>query len=417
MRLSELKTGDRGVIVKVTGHGGFRKRIVEMGFIRGKAVDVLQSAPLQDPVKYRLMGYEVSLRHDEAAMIEVVSEQEALELEQAGEQQAIRQQPLHPTVEERMHARAMQRRKVINVALVGNPNCGKTSLFNWASGAHERVGNYSGVTVDAKEGTAHFEGYEFRLVDLPGTYSLSAYSPEELYVRREIIDKTPDIIINVIDASNLERNLYLTTQLIDMNVRMVCALNMYDEADRRGDHLDHHALGRLFGVPMVPTVFTTGKGVNLLFHIIINMYEGVDFLDAKGNLPEEVARDIQEWHRAYGGDHDEEHDEDFAAGTRPHGNVYHHIHVNHGQHLEEIIDSVQREIRRVENIRSRYSTRYLAIKLVEKDAETEKMVRILPHGSDILAVRDNAVKRYTAPCKRRCMPPATRKTPIAPPMP
>ena len=170
MRLSELKTGDRGVIVKVTGHGGFRKRIVEMGFIRGKAVDVLQSAPLQDPVKYRLMGYEVSLRHDEAAMIEVVSEQEALELEQAGEQQAIRQQPLHPTVEERMHARAMLRRKVINVALVGNPNCGKTSLFNWASGAHERVGNYSGVTVDAKEGTAHFEGYEFRLVDLPGTY-------------------------------------------------------------------------------------------------------------------------------------------------------------------------------------------------------------------------------------------------------
>ena len=394
MRLSELKTGDRGVIVKVTGHGGFRKRIVEMGFIRGKAVDVLQSAPLQDPVKYRLMGYEVSLRHDEAAMIEVVSEQEALEQEQAGEQQAIRQQPLHPTVEERMHARAMQRRKVINVALVGNPNCGKTSLFNWASGAHERVGNYSGVTVDAKEGTAHFEGYEFRLVDLPGTYSLSAYSPEELYVRREIIDKTPDIIINVIDASNLERNLYLTTQLIDMNVRMVCALNMYDEADRRGDHLDHHALGRLFGVPMVPTVFTTGKGVNLLFHIIINMYEGVDFLDAKGNLPEEVARDIQEWHRAYGGDHDEEHDEDFAAGTRPHGNVYHHIHVNHGKHLEEIIDSVQREIRRVENIRSRYSTRYLAIKLVEKDAETEKMVRSLPHGSDILAVRDNAVKRY-----------------------
>ncbi len=390
MRLSELSTGDRAVIVKVTGHGGFRKRIVEMGFIRGKSIEVLQSAPLQDPVKYRLMGYEVSLRHDEAAMIEVVSEQEAAEQEHDSEQVP----PLQSTMEQRMHTRAMERRKVINVALVGNPNCGKTSLFNWASGSHEKVGNYSGVTVDAKEGTAKFEGYEFRLVDLPGTYSLSAYSPEELYVRREIIDKTPDIIINVIDASNLERNLYLTTQLIDMNVRMVCALNMYDEAGRRGDHLDHHALGKLFGVPMVPTIFKTGKGVNLLFHIIINMYEGVDFLDAEGNLPEEVARDIQEWHRAYGGEYEDKHEEDFAAGTRPQGNVYHHIHVNHGQHLEEVINTVQAEIRKVPNIRSRYSTRYLAIKLVEKDAETERLISTLPHGKNILAVRDNAVKRY-----------------------
>ena len=110
------------------------------------------------------------------------------------------------------------------MALVGNPNCGKTSLFNLASGAHEHVGNYSGVTVDAKEGYFDFEGYHFRIVDLPGTYSLSAYTPEEIYVRRHIINETPDVIINVVDSSNLERNLHLTTQLIDMNVRMVVAL-------------------------------------------------------------------------------------------------------------------------------------------------------------------------------------------------
>src|SRR5574344_234097 len=244
MKLSELKTGERGVIVKVLGHGGFRKRIVEMGFIKGTVVEVLLNAPLQDPVKYKIMGYEVSLRHNEADMIEIVSTEEAkaLEAEEAKAMDSGDKTSLqaagekvcqdYEMTEQRLHNVAMKKRRSINVALVGNPNCGKTSLFNFVSGAHERVGNYSGVTVDAKEGKAFFEGYEFNIVDLPGTYSLSAYSPEEMYVRRQIIDKTPDIVINVIDSSNLERNLYLTTQLIDMNLRMVCALNMYDELDK-----------------------------------------------------------------------------------------------------------------------------------------------------------------------------------------
>lgn len=238
MNLSELKTGERGVIVKVTGHGGFRKRIVEMGFIKGKVVDVLQNAPLQDPVKYRIMGYEVSLRRSEAGMIEVISEEEAKNIEKSELPQDGRVldncEDNNILSDVQMRDAAMKKRRTINVALIGNPNCGKTSLFNFASGAHERVGNYSGVTVDAKEGHASFEGYEFNLIDLPGTYSLSAYSPEELYVRKHIIEKTPDIIINVIDASNLERNLYLTTQLIDMHLRMVCALNMFDETEERG---------------------------------------------------------------------------------------------------------------------------------------------------------------------------------------
>ena len=233
MRLSDLHTGERGVIVKVLGHGGFRKRIVEMGFIKGKVVEVLLNAPLQDPVKYKIMGYEVSLRRAEAGMIEIISEEEArkLSLEEKRQSEDLTiadDNDDQPLTEKQLHDVAMRKRRIINVALVGNPNCGKTSLFNFASGAHERVGNYSGVTVDAKEGFAEFEGYRFNLVDLPGTYSLSAYSPEELYVRKQIIEKTPDIVINVIDASNLERNLYLTTQLVDMNLRVVCALNMFD---------------------------------------------------------------------------------------------------------------------------------------------------------------------------------------------
>ena len=213
MRLSELKTGERGVIVKVIGHGGFRKRIVEMGFIKGKIVDVLQNAPLQDPVKYKVMGYEISLRRSEASMIEIMSLEEARQwLNKYPNSQELgipdkEEDDPQPLSDKELHDAALKKRRIINVALVGNPNCGKTSLFNFASGAHEKVGNYSGVTVDAKEGHATFEGYEFNIIDLPGTYSLSAYSPEELYVRKQLIEKTPDVVINVIDTSNLERNL------------------------------------------------------------------------------------------------------------------------------------------------------------------------------------------------------------------
>ena len=389
MKLSELRTGEKGVIVKVLGHGGFRKRIVEMGFIKGKVVEVLLNAPLQDPVKYKIMGYEVSLRHKEADMIEIVSTEEAKTLEmdngqtwQNGEM-----------TEQRLHNAAMKRRRTINVALVGNPNCGKTSLFNFVSGAHERVGNYSGVTVDAKEGHASFEGYDFNIVDLPGTYSLSAYSPEEMYVRRQIIDKTPDVILNVLDASNLERNLYLTTQLIDMHPRMICALNMYDEFEQRGDSIDYKKLGQLLGVPMVPTVFKSGKGVETLFHIIINLYEGVDFIDKKGNINPEVAKQIQDWHKEYDDEGIEEHSEDFAHGDKPNNSVFRHIHLNHGALIESAIDIIQKELRKETSLRHKYSTRYLSIKLLEMDSEAEKVVRELPDGENIITIRDKQANR------------------------
>ena len=389
MRLSELKTGEKGVIVKVLGHGGFRKRIVEMGFIKGKTVEVLLNAPLRDPIKYKVLGYEISLRRQEADMIEIISEQEAKEQSVEPDYHKGLSEEVRLN-EEDLKRLALGKRRTINVALVGNPNCGKTSLFNIASGLHEHVGNYSGVTVDAKEGYFDFQGYHFRIVDLPGTYSLSAYSPEEIYVRRHIINETPDIIINVVDASNLERNLYLTTQLIDMNVRMVIALNMYDELEASGNTLDYIKLGQLFGVPMLPTVGRTGKGIDQLFHLIIDIYEGGDFLDAKGKVRAEILNDLRNWHKEYVPDHDFDTQED--EKERQSG-CYRHIHINHGPELERSIDEVKRGISVNENIRHKYSTRFLAIKLLENDKDLEKTVLEFPNGKEIMEIRDREVQR------------------------
>ncbi len=353
MKLSELKTGQSGIIIKVSGHGGFRKRIIEMGFISGKRVEVLLNAPLRDPVKYKIMGYEVSLRHSEADLIEVLPDHEETHSEIQTETLHGLKCNDHAPLSDKMKEALKQKRHTINVALVGNPNCGKTSLFNFASGAHERVGNYSGVTVDAKYGWAEFEGYRFELVDLPGTYSLSAYSPEELYVRKQLVEKTPDVVINVIDASNLERNLYLTTQLIDMHLRMVCALNMFDETEQRGDHIDHQKLSELFGVPMVPTVFTTGRGVDQLFREIIATYEGQE--DSQPN--------------------------------------FRHVHINHGHELEHGINEIQEHLKQEADLRQKYSTRYLAIKLLENDAEVGKIISRLPDAKEIIEHRNQAAAR------------------------
>ena len=402
MRLSELGTGEKGVIVKVLGHGGFRKRIVEMGFIKGKTVEVLLNAPLKDPIKYKVLGYEISLRRQEAEMIEVVSEEEAKK--QA--EKAVYHEGLPEDVsvkEEDMKRLALGKRRTINVALVGNPNSGKTSLFNLASGAHEHVGNYSGVTVDAKEGYFDFEGYHFRIVDLPGTYSLSAYTPEEIYVRRHIVDETPDVIINVVDSSNLERNLYLTTQLIDMNVRMVVALNIYDELESSGNTLDYHLLSKLFGVPMVPTVSKKNRGLDTLFHVVINLYEGVDFFDKQGNMNPEVLKDLTEWHDSLEDrkNHEEEHLEDYVREHKRKGRVFRHIHINHGPDLEKAIDAVKEEVSKNEFIRHKYST-FLSIKLLENDPDIESFVRTLPNAGEIFRIRDKMAKRVQDTMNEDC---------------
>ena len=364
MKLSELKTGEKGVIVKVYGYGGFRKRIIEMGFVRGKNVEVLQNAPLQDPVIYKLLGYEVSLRHQEADMIEVVREGSVgNEIIAETSPQVRVSGSVYGSSHEGDFVRheALRERRHLNIALVGNPNCGKTSLFNYASGAHARVGNYSGVTVDATVAKASFYGYEFMLTDLPGTYSLTCYSPEELYVREHLTSQLPDVVINVIDASNLERNLYLTTQLVDMNVPMVCALNMYDEFERRGDHVDLKTLSTLFGMPMVPTSFKSGRGVKDLFRAVIQVYER-------------------------------------KAG------VARHIHINYGHEIEDGIRHLQQYLRSPQATSSQQSpatllppslsTRYVAVKLMEGDKEIEKLVdKASSEAGGWRALRDSAAAR------------------------
>lgn len=348
MRLSDLNTGEQGVIVKVNGHGSFRKRLIEMGFIAGKKVTVVLNAPLKDPIEYEILGYKLSLRRSEAEQIEVIGESEAKEVMKKD----ISFDTIYAddsdeewSLNNLMKKLAEERKHVIRVALVGNPNCGKTSLFNIASGSHEHVGNYSGVTVDAKEGRFEYKGYKFVLVDLPGTYSLSAYSPEELYVRKNLIDNVPDVVINVVDASNIERNLYLTAQVIDMNLRVVMALNMYDEFKDKGDELDIKQLGYLLGMPVCPTVSRDGTGIPELFDTVIKIYTQSD---------PKLAR---------------------------------HIHINHGAELEKSIDRIKLLLQKNQSLRDKYSTRYLAIKYLEDDKDIEKIIDALPNRDEIISAR------------------------------
>lgn len=338
MRLSDLKPGQSAVVVKVLGHGAFRKRMIEMGFVKGRTVKDMLQAPLNDPVKYSLMGYEVSLRRSEAAQV-VVAEVDAQGHPRPDNDQAAYEIPLAPG-----HLSA------INVALIGNPNCGKTSLFNVASGAREHVGNYSGVTVDAKTGTFRQDDVTFRIVDLPGTYSLACYSPEELYVRKYLRDNEPDVIVNIVDATNLERNLYLTTELINMNRPMVIALNMFDELKQKGISLDYKKLSEMIGVPIVPTVARTGEGIRQLFDAVIAVAE------------------------------------DRHAVVR-------HVHVTLGKELEQSVGVLNRALKADPDLRPRFSPRYMAIKLLENDKEVESLVEGTKDAKEIFELRDCEVER------------------------
>ena len=332
MILSDLQINNEAVIVKIRGRGAFRKRITEMGFVKGKTVKTIKKAPLQDPVEYEILGYQVSLRNSEASLIEVITKDEIETLDKLSIE--------FSTNEDFLINKAKEKGKIINVALVGNPNCGKTTLFNHASGSQEHVGNYSGVTVDAK--SAHFKhkDYTIKVIDLPGTYSLSAYSPEELYVRNYITNEHPDIIINVIDGSNLERNLYLTTQLIDMDVKIVMALNMYDELEKKGDKFNYDKFGAMLGIPVVPTVSSRGRGIIQLFNKIIELYED--------NEP-----------------------------------YYRHIHINYGKNIESAIQDIQEKIKKNPIVTDIYSSRFLAIKLLEKDSETHQIISDIENYQEI----------------------------------
>lgn len=346
MRLSELKPGQTGVITKILGHGAFRKRVMEMGFVRGREVSVILNAPLQDPVKYALMGYEVSLRRAEATLIEV----ELLEEWNASADHADHAADISESENTGNNKKHLRRDKIINIALIGNPNCGKTSLFNRVSGAHEHVGNYAGVTVGAKEGTLKYKGYRMNIVDLPGTYSLSAYSPEELYVMRYLREETPDVIINVVVSSNLERNLYLTTELIDMNLPMVVDLNMYDELQKSNAKLDYKSLGKMLGVPFVPTIASTGWGIDKLLDTVIEIYEMKN------------------------------------PDTR-------HIHVSMNPEIEQAVSILNAEFKKDHLVTEHFSPRFLAIKFMERDPEVEKMLSSNSNYERWSEIRDREDRR------------------------
>lgn len=336
MKLSELHNGESAVIVKVSGHGGFRKRIMEMGFVRGRKVTSVIDAPLNDPIKYTIMGYDVLLRRSEAQLIEVLPEEEANAMLSAEDAKA----PNFFACTDcdscglscNYKRNKTTQRNIINIAFVGNPNSGKTSLFNALSGGHEHVGNYSGVTVDVKTGHFNYKGYHFNITDLPGTYSLSAYSPEEVFVRRNLLEAMPDVIVNVVVASNLERNLYLTTELIDLSQRVVVALNMYDELDATGAKLDYENLGSMIGIPMVPTVAKTGKGLDKLLDTIIEMFEGAN----------KSAR---------------------------------HVHINYGTVLEPEISQLADILHESEDFPQQFPARYWAIKMIENDKEVHNLLK------------------------------------------
>lgn len=336
--LSQLKPGEKGIIIKIHGHGAFRKRVMEMGFVRGREVTMILNAPLQDPIKFSLMGYEISLRRAEAELIEICSTGEWDEdenIKKAGRQ--------NNSGDDSNNTR---RDKIINIALIGNPNCGKTSIFNFVSGAHEHVGNYAGVTVGAKEGTMNYKGYRFNVVDLPGTYSQSAYSPEELYVMRYLREETPDVIVNVVVASNLERNMYLTTELIDMNRSMVICLNMFDELKRSNANLDYDALGKMLGVPIVPTIASTGWGIDKLLDTIIEIYEMKN-------------QDVR------------------------------HIHVRLSPPIEAAVKELNDSFKKDSSISQHFSPRFLAIKFLEGDPEVESQLHANPNYDKWVEIRRN----------------------------
>lgn len=341
MRLNELPEGHEAFVVKILGHGAFRKRLTEMGFVRGKLVRKVLSAPMKDPVKYSILGYEVSLRRSEAELIEVVEASEAQLTQHAEVQPATNPNETDELLPEAHNGPARE----INIALIGNPNCGKTSMFNSLSGATEHVGNYSGVTVEAKKGSFTYGGYRFNIVDLPGTYSLAAYSPEELYVRRYLASETPDVIVNVVVASNLERNLFLTTELIDMDRSMVVALNMFDELQESGARLDYELLGAMTGVPMVPTVSKTGKGLDELLDCVIRVYEG----------REPKVR---------------------------------HVHIALSDDLRNALDPIKALIKSDMAIAPKFAARYLALKFLEGDSEVDAMFAARPQYQQMVELRE-----------------------------
>ena len=274
MKLSELKLGQSACIVNVGGEGALRQHLLDMGMIPGAELTLVQFAPMGDPMEVRIHGYELTLRIAEAQEIEVtlLVEKGSEASPSSGEGIGVGLKEEHPGLGEgghyhdespEAHTKPLPSSQRLTFALAGNQNCGKTTLFNQLTGANQHVGNFPGVTVEHKYGT--IKGHpEAQVIDLPGIYSLSPYTSEEVVSRRYILDEHPTAIINIVDATNIERNLYLTLQLMELGVPMVIALNIMDELEANGGTVRINRMESLLGVPVVPISAMKNEGVDEL---------------------------------------------------------------------------------------------------------------------------------------------------------
>jgi ferrous iron transport protein B len=344
MKLIDLKEGQEAVIQNVQGEGAFRKRLLEMGVIKGEVIKVVKKSPFKDPVEYKIMGYDVSLRNSEAKLIEVAQKSKKSSTNNGDYKKLLSDRVSKP--------KKINTSKLITVALVGNPNCGKTTIFNYTSKAKAKVGNYCGVTIESKEAYYKFKDYTFRIIDLPGTYSVSSYSPDELYVRDFLLEQDADVVLNVLDSSNLKRNLYLTTQLMDLNIEILGVLNMYDNVINDGNIIDTDTLEKALDIPFVTTVASRGKGIDAIFERLIDMHE---------NKSSEIA----------------------------------HKHIDYGDVFEKEIQHIQKLIRENKNspIRHKLSSRFIAVKLFERDKDAYEKIKEFKNGDEIESYLIDSIKR------------------------
>ena len=273
MTLKELKVGKSCRIVKVGGEGSLRQHFLDMGVIPGAEVTLMKYAPMGDPMELMIHGYELSLRLDDASNIEIELIDDVINVDNSN---LIEDDDPHPGYGEggKYHVKEdenpLPKGTILTFALAGNQNCGKTTLFNQLTGSNQHVGNFPGVTVDKKSG--RIKGYpETNVLDLPGIYSLSPYSSEELVSRKHILENTPTGIINIVDASNIERNLYLTLQLMELNIPIVLALNMMDEVRGNGGIVNINKMEEMLGIPVVPISASKNEGVNELVNHAVHV--------------------------------------------------------------------------------------------------------------------------------------------------
>jgi len=333
MKLTQLNEGEIGYISKIIGKGSYTKRIMELGFIQGAKIKVIRKAPLSGPIEYEIFGSRVALRNFDAQGIEVEKVENIL--------QNFNIHTENQTIEKVLENKISIFNE-INIALLGNPNSGKTTIYNNLTGKKEKVANYAGVTIDKINQSIYYKNYKIKITDLPGVYSLNTISQTEKIANDFLLKNQPDIVVNIVDSNNLYRNLYLTTDIIDMDIRCVMALNMYDEFIAKGNIINYEDLGKLLGIPIVPTYAKENKGIVELLDKIIEVFQNQDKI------------------------------------TR-------HIHLNYGYYVEESISNIQKVLKdKNNNFLHHISSRFLAIKLIEKDNSTSEFINDYSNYEDII---------------------------------